>query len=255
MKKLYKLKLILKRLPKLYGLFVKTYILFRGIRYKLEGTKLEENYWANKQDDIWDNSETNDWIRDIWDSQNHSHRTILLEKIFKYSPQSILEVGCCCGPNLNLLAKMLPNTSIRGIDINPQAVKKGNKWLAQEKKSNVELILGKADDLQQFQNKNFDVVFTDAVLMYVGPDKIKKVINELLRVSRKALVLLEWQDFNATYNPLGKNIHHWVRDYKTLLQEIAPEAHVIISKLPDDLWEDKNWKKHGAAIEIYMDGR
>ncbi len=54
---------------------------------------------------------------------------------------------------------------IRGIDINPMAIQRGNEWLAQEGISNVRLSVGKADELEEFPDKSFDVVFTDAVLI------------------------------------------------------------------------------------------
>ncbi|MGQ9460516.1 MAG: class I SAM-dependent methyltransferase [Candidatus Bathyarchaeaceae archaeon] len=175
-----------------------------------------------------------------------------MDRISKFSPLSILEVGCNCGPNLYLLAKRFPDAEIRGIDINSVAVQKGNEWFAQEGISNVKLFVGKADDLRQFQDRSFDVVFTDAVLIYIGPDKIKKVIGEMLRVARKALIFLEWHGFNSKSNPLGIYVGHWMRDYVTLLKEFIPEKKIKAIKMPEELWPDKNWQRWGAIIEVIM---
>ena len=35
-------------------------------------------------------------------------------------------------------------------------------------------------------------MFTDAVLMCIGPDKIKDVMKAMIRVARRALILVEW---------------------------------------------------------------
>lgn len=251
-----KLKSFLKRWPRSYNFLKRGYFAFYSIYYKLGmrllGTKLGEKYWATRhlrKGDDWGN-ENNDWVRGYWDSRDHSHRSFLIDRICKFSPFSILEIGCNCGPNLYLLAKKFPDAEIMGIDINSMAVQKGNEWFTQEGISNVKLLVGKADNLRQFQNKSFDVVFSDAVLIYIGPDKIKKVIEEMLRVTRKALIFLEWHCFNSRSNPLGLFVGHWVRDYKTLFEEFVPKEKINITKLPKELWNDKGWQRWGAIIEV-----
>lgn len=242
--------------PSIYYFVEKCYCIFRSVEYKLLGSKSDEKYWAERhlqeskriQDD-W-NKGNDDWITGYWNSIDHPHRQFLVEIISSYKPLSILEIGCNCGPNLRLLAGKFPDAEIIGIDINPVAVQKGNEWLVQEGILNVKLLECKADELSQFSNKNFDIVFTDAVLIYLGPDKIRTVINEMFRISNKAIILMEWHDFNSKNNPLGKYKRHWVRDYKKLLKEFIPEEFIKINKLPDNLWTDKNWQKYGAVIEV-----
>ena len=85
-----------------------------------------------------------------------------LRNFLEFSPSSVLEIGSNCGPNLYILARRFPDAELKGIDINSDAVQKGNEWFSDEHISNVKLMVGKADDLQQFQDKSFDVVFTDA---------------------------------------------------------------------------------------------
>ena len=114
-----------------------------------------------------------------------------------------------------------------------------------EKISNVKLSIGEVDELNKFQNKSFDIVFTDALLIYIGPDKIRKAIEEMLRVTNQALILLEW---HSKSNPLGVYVGHWMRDYATLLKEFIPENKIRITKLPGGLWGG-NWQKYGAVIE------
>ncbi len=210
------LKRLLKKNPALYSFIAKgyTYIIlrYRYLKYLMLGTKVIEKEWGKGG---------NDWIEGYRDSLNHPHRSFLVETISKFNPSSILEIGSNCGPNLYLLAKKFPDAEITGIDINPMAVQKGNEWFTQERISNVKLLEGKADELRQFQDKSFDVVFTDAVLIYVGPDKIKKVIEGMLRVTRKSLILLEWHCFNSKSKPLGVYVGHWMRDYVTLLKELS----------------------------------
>ena len=142
-------------------------------------------------------------------------------------------------PNLCLLAKKLPDAEIRGIDINTIAVQKGNEWLAQEGISNVKLLAGKADELDQFQDKSFDVVFTDAVLIYIGPDKIKEIMKEAIRIARRALILVEWHCFESQKDPHGLGVFYlgcWKRDYVALLKQFVSEEQIHVTKTPEDVW-------------------
>lgn len=253
-------------MPVLYHFMVKGYafsaLRFRYLKYLLLGTKAIEKEWATRhlcegerRRDDWGKG-SNDWIRGYRDSQNHPHRSFLVETISKFKPSSILEIGCNCGPNLRLLAKKFPDAKIMGIDINPIAVQKGNEWFAQEGVLNVNLSVGKADELGQFQDKSFDVVFTDAVLIYIGPDKIKDVMREMIRITHRALILAEWHSFESQRkdtNVLGtyhKGI--WVRDYVALFKQFVREEQIRITKISEEVWPDKNWSEVGAVIEVAM---
>lgn len=261
-----KLISILKHYPTLYNPVRKGYIYialkFRYLEVYLFGTRVRERWWARrhlrkgtKERDDWGEG-SKDWIKAYWDSRDHPHRQILVDKISTYSPGSILEIGCNCGPNLYLLAKRFPEAEIKGVDINPIAVQKGNEWLAQEGISNVKLLPGKADELGQFQDRSFDIVFTDAVLIYIGPDKIKKVMREMIRVTRRELILVEWH----CAEPQNKDRHglgiywdgNWKRDYLALLKQFVPEEQIRATKIPEDAWPGKWWEDLGYTIEVVL---
>jgi ubiquinone/menaquinone biosynthesis C-methylase UbiE len=239
---------------------------------------LTDEEWA-----IRDLGDGEAWIKGYWRTRYHPHRTFLVDRINKFSPiQSVLEIGSACGPNLYQIAKKFPDAEVRGIDINAMAVLKGNELLKKEGFSNVRLEVGKAQDLERFQDKNFDVVLTDAVLIYVPPDEIREVAKAMLRVGR-VLVLNEWHVFNKalallwnTYccvkiktgkiqakqrftnlncsltpkSSLGFFVGHWARDYKTLFQEFVQNEKIHVTKLPEQLWNDKGWQTWGAIIEV-----
>jgi ubiquinone/menaquinone biosynthesis C-methylase UbiE len=255
----------LERWPTLHCLVVRIYFALKPVHLKelIVGTKAREKEWATRhlregerRRDDWGEG-SGDWIKGYWNSQNHSHRPFLIEKISSFSPiSSILEIGCNCGPNLYLLAKKFPDAEIRGIDINPMAVQKGNEWLAQEGISNVKLLAGKADELEQFRDKSFDVVFTDAVLIYVGPDKIKEVMKGMIRIARRALILVEWHCFEPQHkDPNGSGVYHhgsWKRDYVALLNQFVRAEQIRVTRIPEDIWPDKNWETLGAVVEVVM---
>jgi len=126
---------------------------------------------------------------------------------------------------------------------------------AKEGISNVSLSVGKADELHGLRDKSFDVVFTDAVLIYIGPDKIKKVIKEMIRIAQQALIMVEWHCEPQIKDPHGLGIYHfghWKRNYVDLLKQFIPEEQVWLTKIPPHLWPDKNWERIGYIIEARM---
>jgi len=241
---------------------------------------LTDKEWATRH--VYDGE---DWIESYWKSRDLPYRTFLVERICRFAPiHSILEIGCASGPNLYRIAKRFPDADVRGIDINPVAVQKGNEWFKKEGMSNVRLEFGKAQELQRFADNSFDVVLTDAVLIYIPPDEIKQVAREMLRIGR-VLVLNEWHSFsntlalllnqyyylrltagrylfqrerlrkfNHSFKPksasLGLFAGHWVRDYRMLFEEFVPKERIHITKLPSELCKDKGWQRWGAIIEV-----
>lgn len=258
--------LLLRRWPPLYYLAARVYFALKPVHLieLIIGTEAREKEWAgrhlrkvNDWNDTQHRGGEDEWVMGYWNSQSHSHRPLLLEKLSSYPPKSILEIGCNCGPNLYLIAKKFPNIEIRGIDINSKAVQKGNDLFVSEGILNVKLSVGKADELEQFQDKSFDIVFTDAILIYIGPDKIKEVIQQMLRITHRALILVEWHCFDSQSkkDPHGLGVYHygcWKRDYVALLRQFVPEEQISITKITEEIWPDEQWKQTGAIIEVVV---
>jgi ubiquinone/menaquinone biosynthesis C-methylase UbiE len=236
----------IKYWPGFYRLVARVYyaVKFVHLAELFIGTKARERQWAAKA-----------IAKDHWNTQDNPNKRFLREKIAAFSPvRSILEVGCDSGLNLYLLAKKFPQTDIVGIDINQEAIEYGNTQFARERIPNVELLVGKADELEKFQDKSFDVVFTIALLIYIGPDKIEEVIKGMIRITKRALVLIELHLFESRGRPkdaLGiYRYDNWVRDYSALFRQFVPEEQIRINKLPQDVLPVEPWQESGAVIEV-----
>jgi ubiquinone/menaquinone biosynthesis C-methylase UbiE len=242
------------------------YLALRPVHLKeiFIGTRAREKQWAERhlrRGNDWQNTShagsPDEWVLSYWDSRQHPHRQFLIDRIAAYYPfSSVLEIGCNCAPNLYLLAKKYPAAALTGIDINPVAIDKGREMLAAEGITNVTLLVAKADELERFADKSFDVVFTDATLIYIGPDKIDRVFDHLLRITRKALVLLEMQPgvnskkSDASVYKLGL----WLRDYQALLQKYLPAERMRVSPVTKEMWPEPEWLEAGAIIEADLAG-
>ena len=254
-----RLGLFLLRWPLAHRIAVSISLIFSPVHIKelFIGTRAWEEEWAGvhltKRND-W-GGEGSDVIQSYRDSIVHPHRQVLIDKTCEFSPGKILEIGCNCGPNLYLLAQHLPTAQLYGIDVNPMAIEIGSQWFSESGINNISLNVGKADDLGQFPDNSFDVVFTDALLIFVGPDKIEKVIEEMFRVARKGLLLTEWHIFEHEHhakNSLGIRQHGmWKRDYTALLKKYSSPERVTITKITEDIWPDMNWQTAGAFIQVF----
>ncbi len=211
---------------------------------KIFGTKVDELYWKFRH--IFDKKWAESYISK--QSIEHPHRKILVDAISKYFPfESILEIGCASGPNLYLLAKKFPGVKLYGIDISKKAVKTGNEFLKKENINNIFLSSGKAEGLKRFQDKSIDVIFTYAVLIYEGPDKINFIIKEILRVAKKAIILCEQhQDSSSSFYQ-----DHWIHNYKSLFSKFISEEKIKTIKIPIEIWTG-DWGKFGYIIEVTL---
>ena len=211
------------------------------------GTKFQELIWKTRhifRDDRWS--------QECCETISHPRRQILIERISSYVPfDSILEIGCSSGANLYLLAREYPYVALYGIDINAKAIKEGNVYLRQQGITNVKLIVSRADELKRFNDKTIDIVFTDSTLMYIGVDKIKKVIEEMKRVSCKGLLLSEWHSEDNSRAHFWYD-GHWVYNYKGLLAKYFHSDIITVSRHPEDLWDDEAWRRFGSIIEVRL---
>lgn len=146
----------------------------------------------------------------------------------------MLEVGCNLGPNLFLIHKTFPKARLAGVDINEDSIKEAKTIIPQEY-----LEVAGISSLP-FRKNSFDVVLSDAVLIYVNPEEIDKAMEELTRVAKKFIVLIEW--FDKSINGVVKD-YHWARDYTSLLKKYG--FKVSKKKITKDQWPNKNWSTNG----------
>jgi len=208
---------------------------------KIIGTTVDELYWRFRSEA---------WAEKYLSPQSiaHPHRQFLIGRISRYSPfESILEVGCASGPNLYLLAKQFPDIKLYGTDINKRAIKLGRRWFA-AKGINCTFSVHKAEDLRSFHDKSIDILFTDAVLVCIGPDKIEYVLKEFIRVTKKMLIFNEWH----SESPVSIYNDHWIHNYKNLLKKFMSEDKIKFTKIPENIWAG-DWAKYGYIIEVNLE--
>lgn len=115
--------------------------------------------------------------------QKNMHKKMLREIIDKYKPSSVLEFGCNVGTNLREIRKYGSGIRCVGIDVNEKAIKFGKR------KYGLDLRVGGEERLSDFEDKEFDLVFTLSVLDHI-PD-ITTSCNALVRCSKNWVICIE----------------------------------------------------------------
>ena len=219
---------------------------WESFRRSLAGSSVDESRYRRR---------SREDVRAAFGNVSLPHREWLTDRLLstvresKTGEADILEVGCGWGPNLVVLANRAPLLRLTGVDISPASIAEGQKRLTELNLSGISLVEGQADNLSDIENASMDVVFTDTMLLYVGPDKIKHTIMEMIRVARRRVLLLEmhWTGAGSAgyYTPDG-----WLRDYDVLLRSLVGDTSVRLEPLPPGLRVAGRWPQYGTLIEI-----
>lgn len=212
---------IIRRLKRaVHGAIIK-----RG--YPVYSGEHSRQWWANR-DAAQSSSQS------YWDSRDSAARRLIARTIAGLEGNSLLEIGCHAGPNLYACAKQKHFARIAGTELSPQAMAFAKQHLPSEI-GPVEIVEARADALP-FDEASFDIVLTGAVLVCIGPDEIMPSLNDILRVSRRWIVLAEpysarLRDGTVTGRvDRYPNTTYWIRNYAALLKNKA--RLISVTRIP-----------------------
>ena len=134
------------------------------------------------------------------------------------------------------IKQSFPLVKVGGIDINEDSIEEAKKILPE-----AELIAGVAEVLP-FPDKSYDVILTDATLIYLNWYEIERCIKEIKRVGRKYVLFVE---FLTRTNALLENLYS--RNYDELLKDFDFKD-VKCQKMAKEDWDDEFWQKYGYYI-------
>ena len=219
------------------SLFKTFKILIRKIQEPLErnilGGFIQELIWK------WKHFYDKDWTTTSLESIDLEHRKNLLSVLSSLNNiNSIMEIGCASAPNLRLIRDKLPNAKLVGIDINKKAIKTAKNYFLSINDDNTEFFIKPADKLDSFPDESFDVLFSQAVLVFVPPSNIRKVIHGMLRISKKYIVLNEYH-LDGEPNGLFDG-GRWIYDYSAIIKESFPKAEITMqaSGFKGGIWDN-----------------
>lgn len=188
------------------------------------------------------------WAEGYLKTINHPHRQQLIEAVESFEPiTNLLEIGCASGANLIRMRDRFPGAQLIGIDINSKAINVATKYFSSHGDRCVHLFNQSAEEIKFMKSKSVDVVITDAVLMFITPNKISSIISEILRISRKGIVLNE-------YHSDGLKDGHfisgrWVYDYVSIIRNELPQVEI---KCVKSGFTGGVWDVYGTLIEVHL---
>ncbi len=165
------------------------------------------------------------------------HRALILQALDEFAPfWSLMEVGCASGANLARIHISYPDVPLYGKDISLPAIRAGRKYFS--KNPRITLVDG---DIRDERVGRYDVILTDAVLIYVKPKEINQVIYNLWKQAAMGLILCEWHDGNGSLNWHGNYVHNY--------RELLPTCD--LRKITYQDWPDEGWAKYGHIITVH----
>ena len=172
------------------------------------------------------------------------HKNFLIDLIISEKKiNNILELGCGDGINLRKMAYKNNSLKLTGLDINKVAIKKGRLKI-KNLNHKINLIITNFKNLKNYSNDQFDVVFSDAALMYIDKNNIYNVLKEALRISKIKLVICEQHTNDVSfYND------KWVHNYSLIFKKISDKCTVKIHDIKESN-RAGDWKKFGKIIEV-----
>ncbi|HTL48792.1 MAG TPA: class I SAM-dependent methyltransferase [Verrucomicrobiae bacterium] len=118
-------------------------------------------------------------------------------EIQKLEYAAFLEIGCGYGKQLQRAAK--PGALVAGIDFSRPQLLKARSYLQGAR------CLAEADaERLPFRDKSFDAVFSSAVILHNDYEKARKILAEMMRLSRRYLIHNE--DTDITFSRYGYDL-------------------------------------------------
>lgn len=185
-----------------------------------------ENLWNSEfGDDYVDRNQT------VGDHRAPFWKMILSE----FPSQSVLEVGCNIGANLQWIASLVPPHNVYGIDVNKKALRE-----LRERVPDVNSLWCPARDLP-FRDRWFDMVFSMGVLIHQPESTLPLVMSEIVRCSKRYVLCVEYhseETVELAYRDQTGAL--FKRNYLRIYQELFPELELrkqgFLSR--DEGWDD-----------------
>lgn len=204
------------------------------------GGRLQEWLWRNRH------LYNRDWARGYLRTVDHPHRQQVADTVLTFLPVgSVLEIGCASGANLACLRERIPEARLIGVDISAHAIRTARSYFSARGDERTSFLVGRADHLPDTPDASVDVVLSDAVMMFVTPDRIQATLSELCRVARKGLVFNEYHERGAVVGRFEGG--RWIYDLTALLQQLLPNARIEESKSD---FKGGVWDECGTLIKV-----
>jgi SAM-dependent methyltransferase len=166
-------------------------------------------YWTLRGGNDYFREQEGQWARGL-------RAEWIADRLARYQPLSVLEVGCGYGKLLREIRHRL-SVPLVGIDFSSTQLLEARRFLEQQ--PDVKLILSRAEELP-FPDRSFDLVVTSAVILHNPPAIAERIRGEIIRVARRFAAHNE--ETGLSYNRYGYDTAGWYRARGMALAESGP---------------------------------
>jgi ubiquinone/menaquinone biosynthesis C-methylase UbiE len=196
---------------------------FRYYVYKLLGLTLpklreQKSYWKWRGDSYMD-----DFLKSGFADREVFFQNMLVDYLRGLDFSSFFEAGCGFGWNLRRVKEAFPHVRVGGLDFSPGQLANAQHYL-----KGLDIKLSEGDNCAMpFPDDFFDVGFSLGVFMNIHPDKIRAAAREMVRVSKKYIIHIEYDEDHTSAELREKRrikrnvVSH---DYPTLYRELGQKV-------------------------------
>jgi ubiquinone/menaquinone biosynthesis C-methylase UbiE/uncharacterized protein YbaR (Trm112 family) len=167
----------------------------KQLLYKLFGIKLpklkdQRDYWLRRGNEYCD-----EFLEKGYERLEIFFQDLVIKELKKLKFDSIFEAGCGFGWNIKRFKKEFPKARVGGLDFSHTQLLNGKlKYIKDE---SIVLTGGDATKMP-FKDGAYDIGFSLGVFMNINEKKIEAAIDEMIRVSKKYIVHLEYDEKRTT---------------------------------------------------------
>tara|TARA_B100001964_G_scaffold218305_1_gene259192 strand:- start:688 stop:1503 length:816 start_codon:yes stop_codon:yes gene_type:complete len=155
-------------------------------------------------------------------------QNLIIGEMKKLDFLSSFEAGCGFGWNIKRVKEEFPHKKVAGLDFSLTQLKNSAKYM---NGFNIPVINGD-NCLMPFKNGSFYIGFSLGVFMNIHPDMIKMALSEMIRVCKKYIIHVEYDEDNTTPELKEKRafktniISH---DYKSLYESMGKKVITFLT--------------------------
>ncbi len=169
------------------------------------------NDFQTEQEEFWAGEFGDDYIDRNNDERILAGNVRLFSNIFRptVGVESVIELGCNIGLNLEAIKTVSPSAKLTGVEINKRAAD-----MARKKN------IGDIRDgsiLEPLDLPKADLTFTKTVLIHINPDMLDKVYENLVQLSNRYVLVVEY------YNPAPVTINYRGNTERLFKRDFAGE--------------------------------
>lgn len=118
--------------------------------------------------------------------------------------EKVIDIACGTGAQVFEFAKKA--SAVLGVDLSESMIDKANKTKKWKNYANIDFFVGDAANLNEIQNKNFDVATMSLALHQFEPQLHSKILNEMKRLSGKIIIIDYAVPLSRNYAGYGSRV-------------------------------------------------